>query len=403
MNPFYNKLFVTRKEEAYLLKEKESESSSSQFEFNHNTLDFLINNIDHSLFMNGGISIYNIMEKLCKDIRVILYKDITSLNKENILILKTNLKVLKFVYHIYKVANFNKETLKFTDDLYSVVLDEKEKFGKKLRLEKTEKNHGMLFIYRTIINNILNYDKDLKSESLSKEEYNKLEEYWEKYEEDETDIDNGSIPLPPITQTLKDMKIGISESNFEINKFFNILIEIYNKIILLYEYEPDPTSNKLKNIIILSMERGDIDKLEAVKSVVNNCVELEIIDHYSIYLAINLGNKDLPILFSYSDKNNPERDIINNEGSLCFIIPIFNCIDKNDILLFFINKYINGGGGVFILYNKLINLKKNIEILKEEESKKKNPIDIFNRYLEIFNVSLGGRKKRIIKSNKAIC
>jgi tripartite-type tricarboxylate transporter receptor subunit TctC len=39
--------------------------------------------------MNGGISIYNIMEKLCKDIREILYKDITSLNKEIVSILRS--------------------------------------------------------------------------------------------------------------------------------------------------------------------------------------------------------------------------------------------------------------------------------------------------------------------------
>jgi len=46
--------------------------------------------------MKGGISINNIMEKLCKDIREILYKDITSLNKANILKVRTNLKVLKY-------------------------------------------------------------------------------------------------------------------------------------------------------------------------------------------------------------------------------------------------------------------------------------------------------------------
>jgi hypothetical protein len=347
---------------------KESESSSSQFEFNHNTFDFtfdfLRDNIDHSLFMKGGISIYNIMEKLCKDIKEILYIDITSLNKEKILILKTNLKVLKFVYHIYKVANFDKERLKFTDDLYSVVKDEKEKFSsKKLRLKKNDPIYGMLFIYIIIINAIY-----------------KLEKYWKNYEDEEK------------------LNIEISELNFEINRFFNILIEIYNKIILLYEYEPNKSSNKLKDMLILSMNSKYINKLEAVKSVVDNCVELEIIGNYSIYLAINLGNKDLPILFSYTNKNDTGRDIIDKEESLVFNIPIFNCKDKNDDILFLIQEYINGGGGVFILYDKLINLKKDIETLEEP----KNPINIYNRYLEIFKVSQGGRKKRIIKSKKNI-
>jgi hypothetical protein len=390
-NPFYNKLFVSRKEEAYLLKEGDS---SSQFEFNHNTLDFLINNIDHSLFMNGGISIYNIMEKLCKDIKEILYIDITSLNKEKILKLKTNLKVLKFVYHIYKVANFNKETLKFTDDLYSVVKDEKEKFGKKLTLIKTEGNHGMLFIYRIIINSILNYDKDIKSvslsKSLSKSLSNKLEEYWKKYEEEENTIDNG-IPLPSITKTLNEMNIGISESNFEINKFFNILIEIYNKIILLYEYdEPDQStsSNKLKDILILSID-DDQDKIAKVKAKVEDINKLEIIGYYSLYLAIDLGNKDLTILFSY---------IIDNEESIFPKIPIFNCREKNENLM---ENFRNlNDRGVFILYRKIIELKKLIEASKYED-----PFSIYNMYNEMYRSliqSQGGRKKRIIKSKKNI-
>jgi hypothetical protein len=386
-NPFYKKLFVSRKEETYLLKEGDS---SSQFEFNHNTFDFLRDNIDHSLFMNGGISIYNIMEKLCKDIREILYKDITSLNKENILILKTNLKVLKFVYHIYKVANFNKETLKFTDDLYSVVKDDKGKFGKKLTLIKTEGNHGMLFIYRIIINSILNYDKDIKSVSLSKSLSNNLEEYWKKYEEyeeDENTIDNGT-PIPSITKTLNEMNIGISESNFEINKFFNILIEIYNKIILLYEYEPNKSSNKLKDILILSID-DDQDKIAKVKAKVEDINKLEIIGYYSLYLAIDLGNKDLTILFSY---------IIDNEESLFPKIPIFNCREKNENLME--NFRILNDRGVFILYRKIIELKKLIEAFKSED-----PFSIYNMYNEMY-ISLiqsqGGRKKRIIKSKKNI-
>jgi len=68
------------------------------------------------------------------------------------------------------------------------------------------------------------------------------------------------------------------------------------------------------------------------------------------------------------------------------------------MIIYLINKYINEGGGVFILYDKLIKLKNVIETL--EESKK--PIDIFKEYLKIFNVSQGGRKKRIIKSKKYI-
>jgi hypothetical protein len=373
---------------------KESESSSSQFELDHNntldfTFDFLRDNIDHSLFMKGGISINNIMEKLCKDIREILYKDITSLNKANILKVRTNLKVLKIVYNIYKVANF--DTFKFTDDLYSVVKD--DKFGKKLKLKRTDKNYGMLFIYRIIINSILNYDKDIKLNSLTNKD-TPLEEYWKKYEEDEKTIDNG-IPLPSITKTLKEMNIGISESNFEINRFFNILIEIYNKIILLYEYEPNKSSNELK-YLFLSIDDDDIDKLAKVEAKVKDTKELKIIGDYSLYLAIDLGNNEFPILFSYTNKNDPGRDII--EESLVFKIPIFNCIEKNENLMENFRKL--NDSGVFILYRKIIELKKLIE-----DFKSKDPLSIYNLYNDMYTAlieSRGGRKKRIIKSKKNI-
>lgn len=398
-NPFY-KQFFSRTEKAYLLKE--SESSSSQFELDHNntfdfTFDFLIDNIDHSLFMKGGISIYNIMEKLCKDIREILYKDITSLDKANILKVRTNLKVLKIVYNIYKVANF--DTFKFTDDLYYVVKDDKdEKFGKKLKLKRTDKNYGMLFIYRIIINSILNYDKDIKLNSLTNKET--LEEYWKKYEEKENAIDKG-IPLPRITTTLEEMDIKISESNFEINRFFYILIEIYNKIILLYEYEPDKSSsNELKDIFNLSICDDDIDKLAKVEAKVKDTKELRIIGDYSLYLAINLGNNNLLILFSYTNKNDPERDIIDNEESLVFNIPIFNCKDKNENLMEIFRNL--NDRGVFILYRKLIELKKYIDTL---DIKSQDPLSIYNMYNKMYTSliqSQGGRKKRIIKSKKNI-
>jgi len=342
--------------------------------------------------MNGELSINNIMEKLCKDIRDILYKDITSLNRENILKVKTNLKVLKLVYNIYKVANFDKERLKFTDELYSVVKD--EKFGKKLRLKKNNPKYGMLFIYRIIINSILNYDKDIKSESLTNKK--ELEEYWKKYEEDEKAIDNG-IPLPSITRTLEEMNIEISESNFEINKFFNILIEIYNKIILLYEYEPNKSSNELKDILILSIDGDNLDKLAEVEAKVEDTKELKIIGNFSLYLAIDLGNKDLSILFSYTNKYDPERDIIDKEESLVPKIPIFNCREKNENLMEIFSKL--NDHGVFILYRKLIELKKLIETFNFES---KDPLYIYNMYYEMYTASRGGRKKRIIKSKKNI-
>jgi len=389
----------------YLL-EKGGPSSLSPFEYNN--LDILTNNIDHSLFMKGKLSIYNIMSNLCKDIRDILSKNITNLNKGNILKVKTNLKVLEFVYNIFKVANFDKETLKFTDDLYSVVTD--KRVGKKLRLNKGDKNdkqdenYGMLFIYKIIIISILEYDKVQKSLYLTnkEEERKTLEDYWKKYEDNEKAIDSG-IPLPLITKTLKDMNIEINNSKFEINEFFNILIKIYKKLILLYEYEPNESnSNELKYILNLSIDQDDLDKLAYVEYTND---ELNIIGNYSLYLVINLGNEDLPILFSYTNKDDPGRDIEDYEESLTFNIPILNCREKNEELMD-IFRNLNDDHGVFIVYDKLIGLKGQIESLNFEKNK---PQDIYNKYVELFTKLLndlkqsrGGRKKRIIKSKKNI-
>ena len=347
------------------------------------------------------------MSNLCQDIRDILSKNITNLNQGNILKVKTNLKVLEFVYNIFKVANFDKETLKFTDDLYSVVTD--KRFGKKLRLNKGDKNdkqdenYGMLFIYKIIIISILEYDKVQKSLYLTNiEERKTLEDYWKKYEDNEKAIDSG-IPLPLITKTLKDMNIEINNSKFEINEFFNILIKIYKKLILLYEYEPNESnSNELKYILNLSIDQDDLDKLAYVEDTND---ELNIIGNYSLYLVINLGNEDLPILFSYTNKDDPGRDIEDYEESLTFNIPILNCREKNEELMD-IFRNLNDDHGVFIIYDKLIGLKSQIESLDFEENK---PQDIYNKYVELFKKLLnelkqsrGGRKKRIIKSKKNI-
>jgi hypothetical protein len=350
--------------------------------------------------MKGGLSIYNIMDKLCRDIKNILYIKIDDLNIKNSLKVKNNLKVLKFVYNIYKVANFHNE---FIDDLYSVVNDDTKTFSQKLRLKKRDKNYGMLFIYKIIINSILKFDKNQKGLYLTDEEYENLEAYWIDYENNVLAYDHQTIP--PIKNTLNEMKIEIDKSRFEIKEFFNILIKIYKKILLLYEHNKS-TSNKLKDFLMLSMNRDDIEKYTKVLN--NNCSEsLTIVGKYSIYLAINLGDKDLPILFSYTNKNNPKRnrDILDSEESLVFNIPLFNCIENNEEILQNIKKYINNG--VYIVYETLLSIKQKIDNLEQTlDFKVDDPYNIYKMYLNVFNnnliQSIGGRKKRIIKSKKDI-
>ena len=449
---------------------KKASSSSSQFEYRDDqiTLNFLQDNIDHSLFMNGNISIYKIMVNLCQDIKEFLYQKITVLDQKNYLKVITNLKVLKFVYNIYRVANFDKQ---FTDDLYSVVtmniykLDESKK---KLKLI-VNKNYGILYIYRIIINSILNYEKDKKMRYLTKleeyeelkedeklkkleelKEYEKLEklkeyeelekleelkekleeykelkeyeeleeneklekfkelkklkDYWKVYEKNEKDI-KFNPPLPPITTTLKEMGIRIDDSSFQYSNFFQILINIYEKIILLYIQEQSTSTKEhiLKDFLTLSSD-NDIERLEGVK---NNCLDsnLEIIGEYPVYCVINFGTNDLPIYFSYTNKADTEKNIIVSSESFLLNIPIFNCNEKNEILLAYFT--ILNDDGVFKLYDEL---KKIIQPVFKKTNNAVEALEIYNQYLSIFNKLIkpirdklkGGRKKRIIKSKKDI-
>jgi hypothetical protein len=259
----------------------------------------------------------------------------------------------------------------------------------------------MLFIYKIIINSILKFDKNQKGFYLTDEEYENLEAYWIDYENNVLAYDDQTIP--PIKNTLKEMKIEIDKSRFEIKEFFNILIKIYKKILLLYEHNKS-TSNKLKDILMLSMNRDDMEKYTKVLN--NNCSEsLTIVGKYSIYLAINLGDKDLPILFSYNKNPKRNRDILDSDESLVFNIPLFNCIENNEEILQNIKKYINNG--VYIVYETLLSIKQKIDNLEQTlDFKVDNPYNIYEMYLNVFNnnliQSIGGRKKRIIKSKKDI-
>ena len=441
------------------------------------------------------------MVNLCQDIKEFLYQKITVLDQKNYLKVITNLKVLKFVYNIYRVANFDKQ---FTDDLYSVVtmniykLDESKK---KLKLI-VNKNYGILYIYRIIINSILNYEKDKKMRYLTKleeyeelkedeklkkleelkeyekleklkeyeeleeyeelkedeklkkleelKEYEKLEklkeyeelekleelkekleeykelkeyeeleeneklekfkelkklkDYWKVYEKNEKDI-KFNPPLPPITTTLKEMGIRIDDSSFQYSNFFQILINIYEKIILLYIQEQSTSTKEhiLKDFLTLSSD-NDIERLEGVK---NNCLDsnLEIIGEYPVYCVINFGTNDLPIYFSYTNKADTEKNIIVSSESFLLNIPIFNCNEKNEILLAYFT--ILNDDGVFKLYDEL---KKIIQPVFKKTNNAVEALEIYNQYLSIFNKLIkpirdklkGGRKKRIIKSKKDI-
>ena len=149
---------------------------------------------------------------------------------------------------------------------------------------------------------------------------------------------------------------------------------------------------------------NDIERLEGVK---NNCLDsnLEIIGEYPVYCVINFGTNDLPIYFSYTNKADTEKNIIVSSESFLLNIPIFNCNEKNEILLAYFT--ILNDDGVFKLYDEL---KKIIQPVFKKTNNAVEALEIYNQYLSIFNKLIkpirdklkGGRKKRIIKSKKDI-
>ena len=84
---------------------------SSSFDINHQTTIALLKGNISLSFKKGELSMCKMMEKLCKDIKEVLYMHLTIENNANV---EKNMKALQYIYNIYKVAGFNKNNM---DDL----------------------------------------------------------------------------------------------------------------------------------------------------------------------------------------------------------------------------------------------------------------------------------------------
>jgi hypothetical protein len=99
-------------------------SNSSSFETDYQTTeDLLRNNINEVSFTKGELSISKRIEKLCEDIKAVLFINITSLTIEQYDKVCKNMKVLQYVYNIYKISAFFD---KIKDDMSVITTEDKE-------------------------------------------------------------------------------------------------------------------------------------------------------------------------------------------------------------------------------------------------------------------------------------
>jgi hypothetical protein len=107
-------------------------SHSSSFEKDYQTTeDLLRNNINEVSFTKGELSISKRIEKLCEDIKAVLYLMSTPLTIEQYDKVCKNMKVLQYVYDIYKLTTFNNITENITIlsddeailDIYNTIID----------------------------------------------------------------------------------------------------------------------------------------------------------------------------------------------------------------------------------------------------------------------------------------
>jgi hypothetical protein len=111
----YLNLYKSIKRKQYTLTNLQLLSHSSSFEKEYQTTEDLLRyNICEDSFSKGYLSISKIMENLCEDITIILHLNIKPLTIENYDKVSKNMKVLQFVYDIYKIPGFDNITKDIT-------------------------------------------------------------------------------------------------------------------------------------------------------------------------------------------------------------------------------------------------------------------------------------------------
>ena len=301
-----------------------SHSSSSLFEKDYQTTkDLLRDSIMETFFTTGDLSLSKIMMKLCEDIKAVLYLNITPLTIENYDRVCKNMKVLQYVYHIYKLTSYNNiEIVPPSKDknityIYTNIIGI---YGKYLTsfddLLTIYKNIELLYRYSDnyIYNYIYKNSGSCKNDACSIS----FTEFTDNYE-----YDNGDVSIIPYFE--KKLKYGINDySCFSTEGIYGYIEHIRGEKIILESIKiVNPrTGNFLtlydiiyvyENMIKLLERNKTIDyktKLTHLKDIIEKLKETNNIYTLTSRIKVRLSQLKTLLLVEYKWKPNVINIII---------------------------------------------------------------------------------------------
>lgn len=359
---------IKRKPPQHSLTSLSTTSHSSSFEKDYQTTeDLLRDNINRHSLITGEISISKIMKNLCEDIKVILYLMSMPLTIEQYDKVCKNMKVLQYVYNIYKITSFDKITEDITihgihgihgihsgDEaikyIYATIIDIEcipNFFDFILNIyRKIELLYRYCFPFYYIYNNSNNCNKNICS--ISHEDFT-----------DDYTLDKGEVSIIPyfkgtkLKDNINDYSCFLTEGlykwierqrgeSFDIKSFevrnprtnepltLHDIIYVYKNKIRLIEndrYSAKSEITYINNIInqLIKYNKAAKEQLEKLEEQASNEIKKRIAglftfsqidtdENGSRYLNLHLGNDDIPLIFKVIIKSSPniaESDILN--------------------------------------------------------------------------------------------
>lgn len=356
---------IKRKPPQHSLTSLSTTSHSSSFEKDYQTTeDLLRDNINRQSLITGEISISKIMKNLCEDIKVILYLMSIPLTIEQYDKVCKNMKVLQYVYNIYKITSFDKITEDITihgihgihsgDEaikyIYATIIDIEcipNFFDFILNIySKIELLYRYCFPFYYIYNNSNNCNKNICS--ISHEDFT-----------DDYALDKGEVSIIPyfkgtkLKDNINDYSCFLTEGlykwierqrgesvdikSFEVRNprtnepltLYDIIYVYKNKIRLIEEdrYSAKSEITYINNIInqLIKYNKAAKEQLEKLEEQASNEIKkgiaglftfssVSLYENGSRYLNLHLGNDDIPLVFKVIIKSSPniaESDILN--------------------------------------------------------------------------------------------
>ena len=353
---------IKRKPPQHSLTSLSTTSHSSSFEKDYQTTeDLLRDNINRHSLITGEISIRKIMKNLCEDIKVILYLMSMPLTIEQYDKVCKNMKVLQYVYNIYKITSFDKITEDITihgihsgDEaikyIYATIIDIEcipNFFDFILNIYiKIELLYRYCFPFYYIYNNSNNCNKNICS--ISHEDFT-----------DDYALDKGEVSIIPyfkgtkLKDNINDYSCFLTEGlykwierqrgeSFDIKSFEVInprtnepltlhdIIYVYKNKIRLIEkdrYSAKSEITDINNIInqLIKYNKAAKEQLEKLEEQASNEIkkgiaglftfsQIDTDENGSRYLNLHLGNDDIPLIFKVIIKSSPniaESNILN--------------------------------------------------------------------------------------------